>query len=48
MRLVGIEVEAEVETEANEGEAEGIEAGRQVGLGMRDCNVRIRQGRRSG
>jgi hypothetical protein len=46
MRLVG--AEAEVEMEANEDEAEGIEAGRQVGLRMRDCDVRIRQGRRSG
>ena len=50
MRLVGAEAEAEVEveTEANEGEAEGIEVGRQVGRRMRACDVRIRQGRRSG
>jgi hypothetical protein len=46
MRLVG--AEAEIEMEVNEDEAEGIEAGRQVGLRMRDCDVRIRQGRRSG
>ena len=46
MRLVG--AEAEVETEVNEDEAEGIEEGRQVGLRMRDCDIRIRQGRRSG
>src|ERR1700722_12248798 len=48
MRLVGAEAEGEIETEVNEDEAEGIEAGRQVGLRMRDCDVRIRQGRRSG
>jgi hypothetical protein len=40
MRLVG--AKAKVETEANEGKAEGIKAGRQVGLRMRDCDVRIR------
>jgi hypothetical protein len=48
MRLVGAEAEVEVETEVNEDEAEGIEAGRQVRLRMRDCDVRIRRGRRSG
>jgi hypothetical protein len=46
MRLV--DAEAEVETEVNKDEAEGIEEGRQVGLRMRDCDIRIRQGRRSG
>jgi hypothetical protein len=40
MRLVG--AETEVETEVNEDEAEGIEEGRQVGLRMRDCDIRIR------
>jgi hypothetical protein len=48
MRLVGVKAEVEIETKANKNEAKGIKVKRQVSLRMRNCDIRIRQNRRSG